>query len=151
VTPDGEPTYLNQRLLDYFGIQFEDRKRDMEVLHPDDVAETERALNHALQTGESFQRVHRLRRADGEYRWHRVRAEPQRDPEGQIVQWYGLSVDIDERKRSEERLRLQHAVAQILAEAATIDEATPRILRAIGAWTGRPGRCAVSSFGTRLR
>ncbi|MGY4421058.1 PAS domain S-box-containing protein [Bradyrhizobium sp. JR6.1] len=133
---NGEPTYANQRLLDYFGIRFEDRKGDMEVLHPDDVAETERALNHAFQTGESFERVHRLRRADGEYRWHRVRAEPQRDPEGQIVQWCGLSVDIDERKRSEERLRVQHAVARILAETTTIEEATPRILRAIGEYLG---------------
>jgi len=136
VIPDGQPTYVNQRLLDYFGVRFEDRKWDVEVLHPDDVAETESALNHALQTGVSFERVHRLRRADGEYRWHRVCAEPQRDPEGQIVQWHGLSVDIDERKRSEERLRVQHAVAQILAEAATIEEATPRILRAIGEYLG---------------
>jgi PAS domain S-box-containing protein len=136
VNPNGEVTYLNQRLLDYFWIRFEDRKWDLKVLHPDDISETERALNHAFQTGESFERVHRLRRADGEYRWHRVRAEPQRDPEGQIVQWYGLSVDIDERKRSEERLRVQHAVAQILAKAATIEEATPRILRAIGEYLG---------------
>ena len=127
VTPNGEPICVNQRLRDYFGNRFEDRKRDMEVLqevlHPDDVAETARALNHAFQTGEPFQREHRLRRADGEYRWHRVRAEPQRDPKGQIVQWFGLSVDIDERKRSEERLCLQHTIAQILAEAAAIEEA----------------------------
>jgi PAS domain S-box-containing protein len=139
MTPNGEPTYVNQRLLDYFGLRFEDQNRDgvtEEFLHPDDVAETERALNHAFQTGESFQRVHRLRRADGEYRWHRVRAEPQRDPEGKIVQWYGLSVDIDEHKRSEERLRVQHAVAQILAEAATIEEPTSRILRTIGEYLG---------------
>jgi PAS domain S-box-containing protein len=140
VTPNGEPICVNQRLRDYFGNRFEDRKRDMEVLqevlHPDDVAETARALNHAFQTGEPFQREHRLRRADGEYRWHRVRAEPQRDPKGQIVQWFGLSVDIDERKRSEERLCVQHTIAQILAEAAAIEEATPRILRAIGEYLG---------------
>ena len=43
-----------------------------------------------------------------------------------------LAEDITERKRAEERLRVQHAVAQILAEAATIEEATLRILRAMG-------------------
>jgi PAS domain S-box-containing protein len=106
---NGEPTYVNQRLLDYFGIRFEDQKRDMTVLHPDDVAETERALNHAFQTGESFQRVHRLRRADGEYRWHRVRAEPLRDHSGNVIQWYGFSIDIDEAKKSEDRLRRREA------------------------------------------
>src|SRR5260370_15039065 len=79
------------------------------VLHPDDVAETERALNHAFQTGEPFQRVHRLRRADGEYRWHRVRAEPLRDHSGNIIQWYGFSIDIDEGKKAEDALRRDEA------------------------------------------
>jgi PAS domain S-box-containing protein len=41
-----------------------------------------------------------------------------------------------ERKRAEERLRVQHAVAHILAEAATIEEVTPRILRAMAECLG---------------
>jgi PAS domain S-box-containing protein len=106
--PDGVSTYLNQRLLKYFGIpRLEDQRPGdrYAVLHPDDAPETERVLNHAFQTGESFQRVHRLRRADGEYRWHRVRAEPVRDHKGDIVQWYGFSIDIDEGKKAEDALR----------------------------------------------
>ena len=118
-SPDGKATHVNQRLLDYFGIRLEDQKASgledqrpsdwKAVLHPDDVAETERTLNHAFQTGESFQRVHRLRRRDGEYRWHRVRAEPLRDHEGHIIQWYGFSIDIDEAKKAEEQLRRSEA------------------------------------------
>jgi PAS fold len=65
-------------------------------------------------TGTSYQAVHRLRRADGEYRWHHVRGEPLRDREGHIIQWYGLSVDIEERKQAEDRLRRSEAY---LAEA----------------------------------
>jgi PAS domain S-box-containing protein len=45
-------------------------------------------------------------------------------------------LDLTERKRAEERLRVQHTVAQILAEAATIEEASPRILRAMGECLG---------------
>jgi PAS domain S-box-containing protein len=45
-------------------------------------------------------------------------------------------LDLTERKRAEERLRAQHTVAQILAEGATIEEATPRMLRAIGECLG---------------
>jgi PAS domain S-box-containing protein len=45
-------------------------------------------------------------------------------------------LDLTERKRVEERLRVQHTVAQVLAEAATIEEATPRILRAMGECLG---------------
>jgi GAF domain-containing protein len=47
-----------------------------------------------------------------------------------------LAEDITERKRAEERLRVQHMVALILAEAATIEEATLRILRAMGECLG---------------
>src|SRR5258707_6005033 len=43
-----------------------------------------------------------------------VRGEPLRDREGRIVQWYGLSVDIDEAKKAEDRLRRSEA---LLAEA----------------------------------
>jgi PAS domain S-box-containing protein len=99
--PDGEPTYANQRILDYVGLRLEDFRNRIwqRFLHPDDLAETVRAFDHAIQTGTSYEAVHRLRRADGEYRWHHVRAEPLRDREGRIVQWYGASIDIDERKK----------------------------------------------------
>jgi PAS domain S-box-containing protein len=45
-------------------------------------------------------------------------------------------LDLTERKRLEERLRVQYTIAQILAEAAAIEEATPRILRAMGECLG---------------
>ena len=48
---------------------------------------------------------YRLRRADGIYRWMSGRAEPLRDESGHIVQWYGLSHDIDDQVRVEEALR----------------------------------------------
>ena len=64
-----------------------------------------------------------MRRVDGEYRWHHVRAEPLRDREGRIIEWYGLSVDIDEGKKIEERLRRSEAYlaeAQRLTHTATV-------------------------------
>jgi len=105
--PDGEPTYISQRLLDYSGMRLEDFKHGgwEAFVHPADFPDTAKAFYHAIQTGTSYQTVHRLRRADGEYRWHQARGEPLHDREGRIVQWYGLSVDIDEGKRAEERLR----------------------------------------------
>jgi PAS domain S-box-containing protein len=114
--PGFQPTYLNQPLLEYYGTGFEDfRQRGWQAfLHPDDVAETAKALSRAFETGTTFQAVHRLRRADGRFRWHRSRGEPLRDQQGSIIQWYGLSVDIDEAKKAEDRLRRSEAY---LAEA----------------------------------
>ena len=114
--PDGEPTHINQRMLDYSGMRFEDFKhRGWEAfVHPADYPETAKAFYHAIQTGTSYEGVMRLRRADGEFRWHHARCEPLRDRQGRIIQWYGLSVDIEERKQAEDRLRRSEAY---LAEA----------------------------------
>ena len=61
--------------------------------------------------------MNRLRRADDEFRWHHTRGEPLRDWEGRIVQWYGVSVDIDDCKKAEEQLRRSEAH---LAEAQSL-------------------------------
>jgi PAS domain S-box-containing protein len=84
---DGEPTHANQRLLDYSGMRFEEFKhRGWEVfVHPDDFSEAAKAYDHAIQIGTSYQGVLRLRRADGEFRWHHVRCEPFRDRQGPLV------------------------------------------------------------------
>jgi len=96
--PTGEPTQFNQRLLDYSGMRLEDFQHGgwETFLHPADFPETAKAFYQAIQTGTSYEAVHRLRRSDGEYRWHHARGEPLHDREGRIVQWYGLSVDIDD-------------------------------------------------------
>jgi PAS domain S-box-containing protein len=114
--PHGEQTQLNQRALDYIGVRYEDLLRLgwTAFLHPDDLSETASAFSHSMQTGTSFQAVHRLRRADGEYFWHQARGEPLLDRQGRVIQWYGLTTDIDEGKRAENRLRRSEAY---LAEA----------------------------------
>jgi PAS domain S-box-containing protein len=114
--PDGENTYANRRLLDYIGVPPKDfRKRGwQQFVHPDDLPETRKAFHHAIETGTSYEAVHRVRRSDGEFRWHRERGEPLRDREGRIIQWYGLSIDVDEAKKAEDRLRRSEAY---LAEA----------------------------------
>ena len=47
----------------------------------------------------------RLRRYDGAYRWFLFRASPLRDETGTIVKWYGVIIDIEDRKRAEIELR----------------------------------------------
>ena len=114
--PDGEPTHVNQRMLDYRGVPFEDfEHRGWEAfVHPADFPETAEAFSQAVQTATSYEGVMRLRRANGEFRWHHARCEPLRDRQGRIIQWYGLSVDIDERKKAGDLLRRSEA---FLAEA----------------------------------
>src|SRR6266481_2737095 len=119
VEPNGENTYANRRILDYIGAPYEDFKNSgwQRFVHPDDLPETLKAFQHAIEAGTSYETVHRVRRADGEFRWHHTRGEPMRDLEGRIIQWYGLTIDADEAKKAEERLRRSEAY---LAEAQRI-------------------------------
>src|SRR5713226_6509547 len=54
-----------------------------------------------------------------------------RDETGEAVHLIGIVIDITERKRAEQRVGAQHAVTRVLAEAATLAEATPEILQAV--------------------
>src|SRR6266403_1283215 len=124
--PDGEVTRVNQRTLDFTGARSVGDLLNLgwkEFLHPEDFPKTADAFFHAIQTGESYENLQRVRRVDGEYRWHHVRAEPLRDREARIIEWYGLSVDVDEGKKIEERLRRSEAYlaeAQRLTHTATV-------------------------------
>jgi PAS domain S-box-containing protein len=51
----------------------------------------------------------RVLRADGDYRWLLIRNVPLRDELGNIVNWYGSAIDIEERHRVEEALRRSEA------------------------------------------
>jgi PAS domain S-box-containing protein len=128
-SPAGEAVHINKRVREYSGLSLEGfRNLGWEkFLHPGDFEETAKAFFRSIQTGESFNAIHRLRRADGEYRWHHARGEPLRDPEGKIIQWYGLSIDIDERKRAEDRLRLTRAKLNRASRIATVAELSASI------------------------
>jgi PAS domain S-box-containing protein len=117
--PTGEPTYVNQRALDYSGMRLEEFKHGgwEAFIHPADFPATMKAFNHAIETGTPYETVHRLRRRDGEYRWHQARGDPLRDRDGLIIQWYGVAVDIDDAKKAEDRLRRSEAY---LSEAQRI-------------------------------
>ena len=123
-SPTGEPTHLSKRVLEYFGASSEELVNGgwVSFIHPDDQEETARAFLRAMATGESYSEIHRLRRADGEYRWHEARGEPLRDPHRKIIQWYGLSIDRDERKRAEDHLRDTRIKLAKASRLATVAE-----------------------------
>jgi two-component system, LuxR family, sensor kinase FixL len=74
-------------------------------VHPDDRAAIAQAWSTAEATGEPFECEHRMRMADGEYRWVLARAFPVRDAEGRIVNWLGSSNIVHDRRVAELALR----------------------------------------------
>ena len=109
MTANGEVELVNQQMLDYFGKTVEGLKEWTAFLHPDDRARVMAYWRSTTESGESYEVEHRLRRADGAYRWFQARGLPQRDAQGRIVRWYNLLTDIDERKKAEEELHRSRA------------------------------------------
>ena len=110
-TPEGELDYLNQRAVEYLGHTAETLAggRWLELVHPDHRDATVRRWIQSATTGSSYDDVYKLRRADGQYRWIQSVGEPLRDSEGRIAHWYGLVIDIEDRKQAEDELRRSEA------------------------------------------
>lgn len=87
-----------------------------DTIHPDDLGMTESTWRAALQTGEPYDVEHRVRIADGSYRWFRSRASARRNDEGEITRWYGSVEDIHARKLTEIALRESEAFANSILE-----------------------------------
>ena len=115
----GEVELLNRQVLEYFGKTAEDLKNwtTSDAVHPDDLPRVIDAWRRSVETGQPYENEHRLRRADGAYRWFQSRALPARDTEGRITGWYMLLTDIDDRKHGEEKLQRSEA---FLTEAQSI-------------------------------
>ncbi|MEW6056265.1 MAG: PAS domain S-box protein [Bdellovibrionota bacterium] len=107
-SPEGKILYYNKRWEDYTGHTLE-QSRDhgmLKELHPDDIAVVLDGWRKARESGQSFSLEYRLRGKDGVYRWFLGQALPLRDSSGKIIQWFGTTTNIDERKRTSERNRL---------------------------------------------
>ncbi|PZV08966.1 MAG: histidine kinase [Leptolyngbya sp.] len=122
--PDGQLEYCNQRWYDYTGLSPAQSFAEgwLAVLHPDDRDRGQSAWDEALHKGLPLTLETRPQRAaDGQYRWHLVRAFPLRDEQGEVLRWFGSLTDIhDQRMALVERDRAleQERVARAEAEAA---------------------------------
>src|SRR6201987_5661388 len=114
---DGSKEFGNRRWQEYAGLSH-DRSIGpgwQDAVHPTDLKRHWEKWCASLATGEPFENEVRYRRAaDGQYRWFLSRAVPLRDEQGKILKWYGVSTDIDDRKRAEqEREQLRADLAHV--------------------------------------
>ena len=126
--PDGYLDYFNKRWLEYLGVTLDKVSgwNWTAFVHPEDVEGILDRWRACLATGEVFEHETRVRRATGEYRWMFHRKVPLHDGNGNIVKWYGSSLDIDERKTAEGTIRAQES------ELRQMLDFTPQYLGVLG-------------------
>ncbi len=104
---DGACVFVNQRWQDFTGLSREDALgwNWEKSVHPDDLIRGRTDWVTAANTAQAIEHEVRFRRKDGEYRWFMVRALPLLGEAGNVLEWYGTSIDIEDRKRAEQKLR----------------------------------------------
>jgi len=114
---DGTGRFFNQRYLDYVGLSL-DQICDWQwtsLIHPDDIDLVTRSWE-AFSAAKAGGEVEvRLRRHDGVFRWFSFRSNPLCDADGNVVQWYGVNIDIDEQKRTATMLAGERRLLELVA------------------------------------
>ena len=139
--PDGFNDFQNQKWLEYSGLQMEASEGHgwHAAVHPDDLESHVRNWAASRASGEPFEDEVRHRSATGEYRWFLTRAVPLRDERGNIVKWFGVLADIEDRKRAEEAVKRSEAY---LAQAQKLTRT--------GSWAYKPGSIGPSYFSDEM-
>jgi formate hydrogenlyase transcriptional activator len=110
--PDASASFGNRASADYFGPI--PPMPPMEFLalvaHPEDLENLQTGIADALSQGTPFAMETRMRRHDGEYRWFLYHINPLRDEQQRITRWCGTRIDIDDRKRGEDRALKENLV-----------------------------------------
>ncbi len=115
--PNGSVDFVNRHWQEYTGLSADKTAGAgwQDAVHVRDLERHIEKWHASLSTGGLFENEVRFRRAaDAEYRWFLTRAVPLRDENAGIVKWYGISTDIEDRKRAEqEREQLRADLAHV--------------------------------------
>jgi len=116
---DGSVEICYKAWLEYTGLTSEQAKGWgwKAVIHPEDLHGLVAKWRGVLAAGVASEAEARMRAADGTFRWFLIRAMPLRDKQGRIVRWYGVNIDIDDRKRAEQRLLESEQRFRLAAQA----------------------------------
>jgi PAS domain S-box-containing protein len=103
---DGQLDWFNERVYEYSGARAGELDSDGwgAIIHADDVATVRRRWGESIASGARYEVEFRIRRHDGAWRWHLVRAVPMHDQDGKVVRWIGSNTDIEEHKLTAQAL-----------------------------------------------
>lgn len=127
VRPDGVVDYFNPLWEQYTGITLQtllhDQGSRQYIVHPDDLRAVTAVWQKAFRRHQPAEYEYRMRRHDGEYRWHIGRMNPLLGADGTISLWVGSISDVhDMRQATERRHELEIKTATLTEQRAQLME-----------------------------
>jgi PAS domain S-box-containing protein len=101
------------------------------TVHPEDLQQHLKKWGASMSTGERFENELRHRNAKGEYRWFLVRAVPLQHEHGNILKWYGVLTDIEDRKRAEALLAGEKRILEMVAKGDSLAQILDSLCRLV--------------------
>jgi PAS domain S-box-containing protein len=135
--PDGTSCfpYASEAIREIYRVAPEEVRDDASAafanLHPDDYDDVVASIHHSAASLEPWQCEHRVRFADGTFRWLDGNALPQTQEDGSVL-WHGFITDITGNKQAELALdkanKLLHESIQSLHEGFTVYDENDRLV-----------------------
>jgi PAS domain S-box-containing protein len=144
----GEYEYKTGRWFEYSGLSPDDEDILDKIIHPDDKERIQSVLSESFISTKPFRDEARLRKRNGEYRWHALSGEPIINADGKVFKWIGVFTDIDEQKTSAEKL--ESLVAQRTKELQRSNEDLQQFAHVASHDLKEPLR-KIKIFGSRLK
>jgi len=154
MTAKGEVELVNQQVLNYFGKTLEELKNwaFIGAVHEDDLDRVIAQWRHSVESGDPYDIEHRIRKADGVFRWFHVRGHPLRDSEDHIIRWYVLLTDIEDGNRARQALLKSQTRLARMSQIMTVAELSASIAHEVNqplaAVLANAGACLTWLSGT---
>jgi PAS domain S-box-containing protein len=107
-TAEGFIDYYNRYTTDYSGLHKDELGPTgwVGLLHPSEQAEAARRWVQCVANGALYEGEFRMRRHDGAYRWHIIRARQLAD--GPVLRWFGACTDVHDQYLLRQVLQTQY-------------------------------------------
>jgi PAS domain S-box-containing protein len=124
---------VNHRVTDFNGVSLDQLQLDngLSVVHPEDRQKLEDLFARQFPMGVAFSYEFRQLRFDGSYRWFHANSQPLMNARNEVLRWYTLLTDIDDRKMMEASLRSMQTELAEASRISTVAEITASVVHEI--------------------
>lgn len=127
----GNVLYFNRHWTAYTGLTLADTLTvgPASTVHPGDRDTLLGLFKRARETSSELEASYRLRRHDGEYRWHQARIVPLRREGDRVATWVGVAIDVHEQRELAMQRQYLVDATRVLGTSLELDKTLADVAR----------------------